>query len=68
MPLVKYLDSATRLHFQVHPTKAFAKERLDSNKGKTEAYVIFGDSRRSHNLIFMQGSNVHYPRDIKEMD
>lgn len=40
MPLVKYLDSATRLHFQVHPTKAFAKERLDSNKGKTEAYVI----------------------------
>lgn len=40
MPLVKYLDSATRLHFQVHPTKAFAQERLNSNKGKTEAYVI----------------------------
>lgn len=40
MPLVKYLDSATRLHFQVHPTKAFAKARLNSDKGKTEAYVI----------------------------
>ncbi len=40
IPLVKYLDSATRLHFQVHPTREFAKARLNSNKGKTEAYVI----------------------------
>ena len=40
LPLVKYLDSATRLHFQVHPTAAFARERLGSNRGKTEAYVI----------------------------
>lgn len=40
MPLVKYLDSATRLHFQAHPTRAFAQERLNSSRGKTEAYVI----------------------------
>ncbi len=40
LPLVKYLDSATRLHFQAHPTATFAGERLDSNRGKTEAYVI----------------------------
>ena len=40
LPLVKFLDSATRLHFQVHPTAAFARERLGSNRGKTEAYVI----------------------------
>ncbi len=40
IPLVKYLDSATRLHFQVHPTRKFAKERLGSPRGKTEAYVI----------------------------
>jgi mannose-6-phosphate isomerase len=40
LPLVKYLDSATRLHFQVHPTAAFARERLNANRGKTEAYVI----------------------------
>ncbi len=40
IPLVKYLDSATRLHFQAHPTRAFAQERLDSPRGKTEAYVI----------------------------
>lgn len=40
MPLVKYLDSATRLHFQAHPTREFAQQRLQSPRGKTEAYVI----------------------------
>ena len=40
IPLVKYLDSSTRLHFQVHPTRAFAQQRLGSPRGKTEAYVI----------------------------
>lgn len=40
IPLVKYLDSATRLHFQAHPTREFAQARLDSPRGKTEAYVI----------------------------
>ncbi len=40
VPLVKYLDSATRLHFQVHPSREFAKQRLGSSRGKTEAYVI----------------------------
>lgn len=40
IPLVKYLDSATRLHFQVHPTRTFAQTRLNSPRGKTEAYVI----------------------------
>lgn len=40
IPLVKYLDSATRLHFQAHPTRAFAQQRLNSPRGKTEAYVI----------------------------
>ena len=40
IPLVKYLDSATRLHFQAHPTRSFAQERLGFPRGKTEAYVI----------------------------
>lgn len=40
IPLVKYLDSATRLHFQAHPTREFAQERLGLPRGKTEAYVI----------------------------
>ncbi|WP_017443994.1 class I mannose-6-phosphate isomerase [Gayadomonas joobiniege] len=40
IPLVKYLDSATRLHFQAHPTRQFAQQRLGLPRGKTEAYVI----------------------------
>ena len=40
IPLVKYLDSATRLHFQAHPTRSFAQDRLGQPRGKTEAYVI----------------------------
>jgi mannose-6-phosphate isomerase len=40
IPLVKYLDSSTRLHFQAHPSRAFAQERLGLPRGKTEAYVI----------------------------
>jgi len=40
--LLKYLDSAIRLHIQVHPTIEFSKKHLNSNSGKTEAYVILG--------------------------
>ncbi|MGB0369988.1 MAG: class I mannose-6-phosphate isomerase [Opitutales bacterium] len=40
--LVKFLDSAIRLHIQCHPTIPFAKKYLNSNHGKTEAYVILG--------------------------
>jgi len=38
--LTKYLDSAIRLHFQVHPTAAFSEQFLGCPSGKTEAYVI----------------------------
>ena len=38
--LVKFLDSAIRLHLQCHPTISFARKHLNSNSGKTEAYVI----------------------------
>lgn len=38
--LLKYLDSALRLHIQAHPTIAFSQMHLNSNSGKTEAYVI----------------------------
>jgi mannose-6-phosphate isomerase len=38
--LVKFLDSATRLHFQVHPTRDFARRILSATSGKTEAYHI----------------------------
>jgi mannose-6-phosphate isomerase len=40
--LQKLLDSAVRLHFQVHPDISFAKEHLNSEYGKAEAYLIFG--------------------------
>ncbi len=38
--LVKYLDSGTRLHFQVHPTREFARRVLGAPSGKTEAYHV----------------------------
>ena len=38
--LFKLLDSAIRLHLQCHPTIAFAQQYLNSDCGKTEAYVI----------------------------
>lgn len=40
MLLVKFLDSATRLHLQAHPTREFAREHLGSPSGKTEAYYV----------------------------
>ncbi len=40
--LLKFLDSAIRLHIQCHPTISFAQKHLNSNSGKTEVYVILG--------------------------
>jgi mannose-6-phosphate isomerase len=40
--LVKYLDSAVRLHFQCHPSPEFARTVLNSPSGKTEAYHVLG--------------------------
>ncbi|HUR60283.1 MAG TPA: class I mannose-6-phosphate isomerase [Opitutaceae bacterium] len=40
--LVKFLDSGTRLHFQVHPTREFAQRVLTAPSGKTEAYYVLG--------------------------
>ncbi len=38
--LVKFLDSAIRLPFQVHPNKEFSKAHFDSEYGKTEAWLV----------------------------
>lgn len=38
--LVKFLDSAIRLPFQVHPTKDFSRKYFDSEYGKTEAWLV----------------------------
>jgi len=38
--LVKFLDSAVRLPFQVHPTKDFSRKHFNSDYGKTEAWLV----------------------------
>jgi mannose-6-phosphate isomerase len=38
--LVKLLDAACRLAIQVHPDRAFARRHLDSDFGKTEAWLV----------------------------
>jgi len=38
--LLKFLDSAIRLHIQCHPTISFAKKFLNIPHGKTEGYYI----------------------------
>lgn len=38
--LIKFLDSAIRLHVQCHPSIPFAKKYLHANYGKTEGYYI----------------------------
>ena len=40
--LLKYLDSAIRLHLQCHPTIPFARKFLGSCSGKSEGYCILG--------------------------
>ena len=40
--LLKLLDSAIRLNVQVHPTRDFARQYLDSPFGKLECYYILG--------------------------
>ncbi len=49
--LVKFLDSAVRLPFQVHPTKEFSKKHFNSPYGKTEAWLVVG-ARPNAKLYF----------------
>lgn len=38
--LVKFLDSAIRLPFQVHPDRRFSRRYFNSDYGKTEAWLV----------------------------
>lgn len=40
--LCKLLDAAVRLSIQTHPTRAFARQYLHSDFGKTESWIIIG--------------------------
>jgi len=62
--LLKFLDSAIRLHIQCHPTIPFAKEHLNSNSGKTEAYVILSFREEVKSPYIYMG--FQYPPDKKE--
>lgn len=68
MVLVKYLDSAVRLHFQAHPTAKFAQQHLNSNSGKAEAYYIL-DIREgiSDPYIYLGFQNPPSRENLKSM-
>lgn len=53
--LLKFLDSSIRLHLQVHPTKSFSMQFLNSNHGKTEAYVILEVRKEIDNPFIYMG-------------
>ncbi len=53
--LLKYLDSAIRLHIQVHPTVAFARAHLGANYGKTEGYYILGSRETAGDAVIYIG-------------
>lgn len=66
--LLKFLDSAIRLHIQCHPTISFAKKYLNSNSGKTEAYVILGIREDvSEPYIYMGFQHPPDKGDFKQM-
>jgi len=66
MLLVKFLDSAIRLHFQCHPSREFAQKYLNSPSGKTEAYHILGVREGvTAPYIYMGFQNPPDPADLR---
>lgn len=66
--LLKFLDSAIRLHIQCHPTISFAQKYLNSNAGKTEAYLILGiRDEVKEPYIYMGFQNPPVKEDFKRM-
>ncbi len=60
--LVKFLDSGTRLHFQVHPTRQFAQRVLGAPSGKTEAYYVLSCRAGSPNpAVRANAQMLSYP-------
>ena len=71
--LVKFLDSGTRLHFQVHPTREFAQRMLGAPSGKTEAYYVLAvrdepdDSQPPQSMAAAKSSDVASSRSTLAM-
>jgi len=71
--LVKLLDSAIRLHFQAHPTAAFARTHQLGPSGKAEAYHILdirGDVSDPYIYLGFQRppTRADFKRMIEEQD
>ena len=66
--LLKFLDSAIRLHIQCHPTIPFAQKYLNSNSGKTEAYIILSIREEISNpYIYLGFQHPPAKADFKRM-
>ena len=61
--LTKLLDSSIRLHLQAHPTIQFSQKYLNSNSGKTEAYVILSAREEIKNPYVYVGFQHPLSRD-----
>ena len=71
--LLKFLDSSIRLHIQCHPTIPFAQKYLNSNSGKTEAYIILSVREEVSNPYIYMGfqrppEREEFKRMIEEQD
>lgn len=62
--LIKFLDSSIRLHFQCHPDKNFAREKLNSPYGKTEGYYILEAGPASY--IYLGFQHPPKKKELKE--
>ena len=63
--LVKLLDSAEQLPLQVHPTREDAQKYLNSDYGKTEAWIVLG-TRKVHgeNPYLLVGFNEKLDSEV----
>jgi len=68
--LWKLLDSSVRLQIQAHPDRAFAKQHLKSNKGKTECWHILSTRGEAHVYLGFQKPPTRsaWARMIREQD
>jgi mannose-6-phosphate isomerase len=69
--LVKLLDAAERVLVHAHPSRAFAREHLDSPFGKTEAWIVL-DTRSDDARVWVgqrtETDPAEYRRWVKEQD
>lgn len=65
--LLKYLDSAIRLHLQCHPSIPFARKHLHSKCGKSEGYYILGVRPGCEGYIYLGFQNPPSPEELRRM-